>query len=152
MLIYDDEFNWQGFGGKLGLAAGKCRLRLYDLRTGPKTKTAHLRPIIVIASDLPESRISVRSVSGHVATLVARKFSIDPHRMLFIEYYPEVVYGKNNEHCIAEHYDAVEYVWREGKAMQPRWRTLKPPVLDQIRNLVKGDVSGSGKHLDRSGR
>ena len=141
MLIYDDEFTWQGFGGKLSLAAGKCRLRIYDLSKGSKTKAAHLRPIIVIANDIPESRISVRSMSGHVATLVTRKFSIDPHRMLFIEYYPEVIYGKNNEHTIPEHYDAVEYEWHAGKAMQPRWRTLKPPLLGEIHKMVEEGIS-----------
>lgn len=140
MLIFDDEFAWEGFGGRFNLAAGKCRLRIYDLSKGPKTKTAHLRPIIVIATDIPENRISVRSVASHIATVVTQKFSIDPQRMLFIEYYPEVVYGKNNENRIPEHYDAVEFTWHGDKAMHSKWRTLKPPMLDVIKEL--GELQG----------
>lgn len=137
MLIFDDEYEWKGFGGRFNLAAGKCRLRIFDLSKGPKTGMAHLRPIIVIATDIPESRISVRSVVSHIATVVTNQFSIDPQRMLFIEYYPEVVYGKNDEHRISEHYDAVDFVWHGDKAMHSRWRTLKPPMLDVIVELAE---------------
>jgi hypothetical protein len=136
MLIYDDVFVWEGFGGRFNLAAGTCALRIYDLSKGPRTGAAYLRPIIVIASDIPESRISVRSVVGHIATKVIEQFSIDPQRMLFIEYYPEVVYGKHNELRIPEHYDAVEFVWKEKKALHPKWRTLQPPLLDVVLKLV----------------
>lgn len=135
MLIYDDEFEWEGFGGRFKLAAGKCMLKIYDLSKGPKTGTAHLRPIIVIATDIPNSRISVRSVTSHIATVVTQKFSIDPQRMLFIEYYSEVVYGKDNENRIPEHYDAVDFEWHGDKAMHPKWRTLKSPMLDIVRDL-----------------
>jgi len=136
MLIYDDEYEWKGFGGLLKLAAGKCRLKIFDLRKGPKNGTAHLRPIIVIATDIPDSRISVRSVVSHIATVVTNQFSIDPQRMLFIEYYPEVIYGKNNENRIPEHYDAVEFTWHGDKAMHPKWRRLQAPMLGIVRELV----------------
>ena len=32
MLIVDDVFAWEGWGGRLRLEAGKCRLKIFDLR------------------------------------------------------------------------------------------------------------------------
>ena len=72
MLIYDDIYSWEGWGGKLRLASGKCRLRIFDLKKGNKKGLAHLRPIIVIAADVPESRMSVRSCCGHIATCITK--------------------------------------------------------------------------------
>jgi hypothetical protein len=40
-------------------------------------------------------------------------------------------------YVIPEKFDAVEFIWHEGKAIQPKWRTLKPPLLDEIRNLTR---------------
>ena len=57
--------------------------------------------------------------------------------MMFIEYYPETVYGQHREHVIAEKYDIVEFTWYEGKAIEPKWRTLKPPLLDAIKKVVE---------------
>ena len=34
MLIYDDIFAWEGWGGELRLASGECRLRIIDLKKG----------------------------------------------------------------------------------------------------------------------
>ena len=34
MLIYDDIYSWEGWGGMLRLASGKCRLRIFDLKKG----------------------------------------------------------------------------------------------------------------------
>ena len=31
MIVYDDIFEWEGWGGRLKLANGRCRLRIYDL-------------------------------------------------------------------------------------------------------------------------
>jgi hypothetical protein len=136
MLIHDGTYAWEGFGGKLKLASGRCRLRLYDLSREPSVGMAHLRPFIAIVSDLPESRMSVRSCAGHVATSVARDFQIDPLRMLYIEYYPESVYGEHGERAIPEKYEAVDFNWTKGGAIQPRWRTLQPPLLDAIRRMI----------------
>ena len=108
-------------------ASGQCRLRIYDLTRDVSRGLAHLRPVVVIVSDVPGRRISVRSCAGHVATSVARDFKIDPLRMLFIEYYPESVYGEHQDHVIPERYEAVDFNWTEGGAIQPRWRALQPP-------------------------
>ena len=136
MLIYDDIYSWEGFGGKLRLASGKCRLRIFDLKKGDQKGLAHLRPIIIIASDVADSQMSVRSCCGHIATGVARDFNFKPDRMLFVEYYPRTVYGEQQNHVIAEKYDAVDFSWHEGKAIEPKWRALKPPLLDVVRELV----------------
>jgi hypothetical protein len=138
MLVHDDIYEWEGWGGRLRLASGKCRLRIFDLTRGPQAGLSHLRPIIVIVSDVEGSRMSVRSCTGHIATQVSRDFHIDPHRMVYIEYYPRTVYGDQGQHLIAEKYEVVDFTWTEGGAIQPRWRSLKSPLLDTIRNMVAG--------------
>jgi hypothetical protein len=140
MLIHDDIFSWEGFGGKLRLGNGKCRLRIFDLTKREKKDLAYLRPIIVVVSDIQESRISVKSCAGHIATSVTQAFNIDPHRMLFVEYYPSVTYGQKNDHQIPERYDALEFVWHGDKAMHPKWRTLKPPMLDMVKEQMKSSL------------
>ena len=137
MLIYDDIYSWEGWGGTLRLASGKCRLRIFDLKERNQKRLAHLRPVIVIATDVPDSRMSVRSCCGHIATSIVREFDIKPHRMLFIEYYPKTVYGEHKEHIISEKYDAVDFNWHDGKAIEPSWRALKPPLLEVIKELIE---------------
>jgi hypothetical protein len=137
MLIYDDIYSWEGWGGTLRLASGQCRLRIFDLTDKGRAGLAHLRPIIVIASDVSDSRMSVRSCCGHIATCITAEFNIKPHRMMFIEYYPQTVYGEKREHTIEEKYDAVEFNWLQEKAIEPKWRTLKSPLLDVIKALVE---------------
>ena len=137
MLIYDDIYSWEGWGGALRLASGKCRLRIFDLKDKDTSGLAHLRSMIVIASDVPDSRMSVRSCCGHIATSVTKEFNIKPHRMMFIEYYPQSEYGENREHIIEEKYDLVEFTWLTEGAIEPKWRTLKPPMLDTITALVE---------------
>jgi hypothetical protein len=141
MMIYDDIFSWEGWGGQLRLASGECRLRIFDLQKKKAGGPAYLRPIIVLVSDVPESRMSVRSCTGHIATNVTRLFEIEPDRMLYIEYYPETAYGENNEHIIAEKYDVVDFTWHEGRAIEPKWRTLKPPLLNVIKEIVEAHTS-----------
>ena len=136
MLVFDDIYAWEGWGGKLRLGSGKCRLRIYDLKKGNTKDLAYLRPIIVVVADVPESNMSIRSCAGHIATTVTKKFNIDPHRMLFVEYYPETTYGGKNEYIIAEKCDVVEFTWHEEKAIQPRWRTIAPPIKDIIMKLI----------------
>jgi hypothetical protein len=137
MLIYDDIYAWSGWGGKLKLGSGKCRLRIYDLKKGNHRGLMHLRPIIVVVSDVEDSKISVRSCSSHIATLVTKTFNIDPLRMLWVEYYPEHKYGAGNTHFIPEKLDAVEFSWHGDKAIQPKYRPLMPPLLDEIKKLIQ---------------
>jgi len=137
MLIHDDIYHWEGWGGALRLASGKCRLRIFDLKEKHTKALAHLRPIIVIVSDVPDSPMSVRSCTGHIATSVVRDFSIRPHRMLFIEYYPQTLYGEKRQHVISEKYDVVDFNWQDDRAISPRWRTLTSPLLDVIKELAE---------------
>lgn len=138
MLIHDDTYTWHGWGGKLRLANGRCRLRIYDLKKSDSLPTAHLRPMIVLVSDVSDSPMSVRSCAGHVATSVSRDFGIESSRMMYIEYYPESIYGEKGEHVIAEKYEAVDFDWTEGGAIHPRWRMLQGPLLDSIKKIVSG--------------
>jgi len=137
MLIHDGIYDWPGFGGRLKLASGRCRLRIYDLSTeSPGAKAAHLRPTIVLVSDVPGSRMSVRSCAGHVATCVSREFAIPPGRMMVVEHYPQSIYGQQGERVIPEKYEAVEFKWTEGGAIRPKWRTLQGPILEAIKAAV----------------
>ncbi len=134
MLIHDGIFEWPGFGGKLRLSSGRCRLRIYDLSTGGAT--AYLRPMVVVVSDVPDSRLSVRSCAGHVATCVSREFRIRPARMLYVEHTPPSVYGPQGERAVAEKFDAVDFEWTEGGAIRPKWRALQGPVLERLQKLI----------------
>jgi hypothetical protein len=140
MLIHDDEYHWEGWGGKLKLASGRCRLRIFDLRQGrAKNAPAPLRPVIVVISELPKEKnfaMSMRSCAGHIATSVARDFGLDSQRMLFVEYYPEVIYGPQNQYRIGEKFEVVDFNWKQGQALEPKWRELKAPLLEVIRKLV----------------
>lgn len=138
MIIYDDMFSWDGWGGKLKLGSGRCRLRIYDLGKNRENNSTLLRPVIAVISDIPGGKMTVRSCSSHIATLVVEKFNIDPHRMFWVEYYPEKKYGIGNEKVIPERHEAVEFSWLNGKAIKPKWRSLKSPVLDEIRKLLDG--------------
>jgi len=137
MLIFSGVYEWEGFGGQFRLAAGKCRLWIFDLRDRQEKATATLRPYVIIATDLADSPMSVRSCSGHIATRLAVQYRLSPQRMLFVEYYPAVSYGENREHLIPERFDAVEFTWRGDKALHPKWRTLQPPLLDQVKGLLE---------------
>jgi len=137
MLIHDSIYSWEGWGGKLRLASGKCRLKIYDRSKGEDKTISFLRPYVVIVSDIPESKMSIRSCAGHIATKVTQEFSIDPDRMLWIEYYPMVIYGVQKDHMIPEQYVAVDFMWYKEKAINPRWRQLKPPILDIIKSLAQ---------------
>jgi hypothetical protein len=141
MLIHDDLFAWEGFGGVYQLAAGRCRLRIFDLSKGEHSKVAHIKPVIVVVTDTPGShsqykQISVRSCASHVATSVAARFKIDPHRMTYVEYYPASTYGDKNQHVIPAKYDVVDFAWFEDKALHPKWRPLAPPLLETVVQLI----------------
>jgi hypothetical protein len=137
LLVYDGIFEWEGWGGQLKLAKGRCRLWIFDLNRSGENEVLHLRPMIVVASDLPregmmKGEVSVRSAAGHIATVVSRKFHIDPPRMQFVEYTPRETYGKNNEYIIEAGYDAVEFTWQEGLALFPRMAPLTGPLKNWL--------------------
>lgn len=141
MLIYNDIYEWEGWGGKLRLASGKCRLWVFDRKkdAGDKTVTI-LRPKVVVVSDVNDSKMSVRSCAGHIATKVTRDFEIDPQRMLYVEYYPAVRYGMRHEYEIPEQYVAVDFAWDQGRAIHPRWRHLQPPLLGVVTDLMETTI------------
>jgi hypothetical protein len=146
MLIHDGVYKWKGFGGLLGLAAGQCRLRIFDLLGDPDSrgdKVMPLKPIVVVVTDLPGhdthmKNVSVRSCTSHIATSVSHDFGINPHRMLYVEYYPASTYGDRNQHHIPAKLDRVDFQWHEHKALHPRWRPLKSPLFDEVMGLIRG--------------
>ena len=98
---------------------------------------AILRPIIVVLTDIAGQKVGIRSCAGHIATKVTGEFDIDPNRMLWIEHYPASKYGVDPVYTIPEKFDLVEFVWNEGRALHPRWREMKPPMVDEIRELIE---------------
>lgn len=136
MLVYEGIYRWEGFGGRLRLPRGCCRLRIYDLGRQAAEAIVPLRPVLVLVADVPESPLSVRSCAGHLATSIARDFAIPPARMLYVEHVPESRYGPGGEHVIPEEFVAVDFTWTEGGAMHPRWRTLPGPLSEAIRRLL----------------
>lgn len=141
MLIYDDIFSWDGFGGKLKLASGKCRLKIVDLSGKQADGLLHLKPIIVIAMDHPGSKMSVRSCSSHIATMVIQTFQMAPSRMQFVEYYPQKTYGKGGKNVIPEIFEAVDFTWKENMAIHPRLRSPSPVLLRCLQALFERAVS-----------
>ena len=85
--------------------------------------------------------MSIKSCASHIATMVTTEFDIKPQRMMWIEYYPEQKYGRKEDRTIPEKYDAVEFLWKGDKAIEPKWRTLKPPLLEQVIELMKGSLN-----------
>jgi hypothetical protein len=137
MLTYDNVYSWAGWGGKLRLGNGKCRLRIFDLRKDETAKgVSFLKPIIVVITDVPDGKMSIRSCTSHIATCVANDFNIDPSRMLWIEYYPQTTYGQEGERVIPERLEAVEFEWRNDKAIRPKWRPLQPQLLEAVKELL----------------
>ena len=117
------------------LGSGSCRLKIFNLADKRASGLSHLKPFILVLSDLAESSISIRSCPGHIATGIFDKYDIDPQRTIYVEYYPPTTYGENKDRLIAERYDVVEFTWREGKAVESKWRPLAPPLLDMIKKL-----------------
>jgi hypothetical protein len=102
----------------------------------------------VVVSDLPKRSIndmSVRSCAGHIATGVSDRFSIDPQRMLWVEYYPAREYGVKEKRVIPESFVAVDFKWQKGRALEPKWRPLGPAIDDAVRRLLlDGDEKSDG--------
>ena len=143
MLLYNGLYHWKGWGGKLQLASGKCKMRIYDLTKGKQDGVVLLKPIVVVLKDEPREKITdmtVKSCASHIATLVTKQFSIDHERMLWVEYYPQVTYGKDNTNVICEKYEVVEFTWHENKAVNPKWRLLEPSLADMVKDLEKQSI------------
>ncbi len=141
MVVFDDIFTWQGWGGKFNLASGRCRLRIFDLSDHGQEKLALLKPTVVVVSDLPYDgpslkRVTVKSCISHIATLVVERFKLDPQRILFVEYYPQTRYGTDKEHVIAERYELVDFVWHGAKALHPGWKQPSPQLLKTLKDLM----------------
>jgi hypothetical protein len=142
LKIFDDILHWDGYGGKFNLAAGRCRLRLFDLSKDQTGTVPQLKPIIAVVSDLPgdkkpvPKKVSVRSCISHVATTIVHRFDIDPGRMVLVEHYPRETYGIHSEKVIPEKYDRVILKWHDKKALFPDWRPLEPPLLETVKNLI----------------
>lgn len=119
------------------LASGKCRMRIFNLKKSNEKGLDYIRPIIVVVSDTAGSKMSIKTCSGHIATKITGEFEIDPSRMLYVEYYPAIIYGEKDEKLIPERYDAIEFTWHEDKAIKPKWRTLKSPLVDLIKRLME---------------
>ena len=142
MKIFDDVLHWDGYGGKFNLAAGRCRLRLFDLSKESTGAVFQLKPVIAVVSDLPGDRlptmkkVSVRACISHVATTIVHRFNLDPDRMVLVEYYPRETYGQQAEKIIPEKFDVVDLQWHGDKALFPSWRPLKAPLLGTVRGLV----------------
>jgi hypothetical protein len=136
MIIYNDIYSWEGLGRRFGLAVGKIRLRIFNLDEGDNADILHLRPIIVVVSDVPGEKISVKGWAGPLASYIVNTFDINHHRMLWVEYYPAVEYGKRKIKHIQEKFEAVDFDWEAGRAVRPRWRDLTAPLLDTVRELV----------------
>ena len=134
MIIYDGEYHWEGWGGKLRLGHGKCRLVIVDL---PRSDgTVRLKSHVVVTVDLSDSPTRIRNYGGHIATGVVAKFNIHPRRMIWVEYYPEERFGIANEKIIPERFDETEFEWVGAKALQPRWKPLAEPLLGQLKQLL----------------
>lgn len=142
MKLFDDVLNWEGYGGKFNLAAGRCRLRLFDLSKEENRGVSHFKPIIAVVSDLPGDsptalkKVSVRACISHVATTIVHRFKLDQNRMVLIEYYPKETYGQRSEKVIPEKFDLVDLKWHGDKALFPSWRSLPSPLLETVRELI----------------
>ena len=142
MLIYDDIYSWEGWGGKLKLGSGECRLRIFDLDKGKRRSVAHMKPIIVVVSDLPRepswtpNQMTVKSCASHIATQVVRKFNIDPDRMIWVEYYEATPEGDTVLYPSEERFDEAVFIWREEGALQGGWKPLSPPLTTLVRKLL----------------
>ena len=138
MILFKGIYKWDGWGGRLKLASGQCVLRLYDMTREENESLAFLKPFIALVTDHPDSAMSIKSCAGHIATCIIKDFSIDPARMTYIEYYPAVTYGDKKQYEIREHFETLEFVWCDGKALHPKWRELSEAMLKQIKPLAEG--------------
>ena len=142
MRIYDSLYTWDGWGGKMKLASGRCRLRLFDLKKGSEGGVTHLKRFVAVVSDIPfekqgPNQLTVKSCAGHIATNVVRNFSIDPGRMLWIEYYPGDPENEKFRYPVQEHFEETEFTWTENGAEKARWKTPGPATVELVKRLLE---------------
>jgi len=77
--------------------------------------------------------------------MVTKEFGIHPQRMLWIEHYPASEYGTEVIHRMPEKYDSVEFEWKGDRAIYPKWRPLKPPILDEVKKLLDNINQGKDR-------
>jgi hypothetical protein len=138
MIVFNDYYTWEGLSKKFGLAVGKIRLRIFDLSADGESGVLYMRPVIVVVSDVPGEKISVKGWAGPLASHITREFDINCRRMMWVEYYPPVAYGQREIRHIQERFETVDFTWEAGHAVRPRWRDLNPPLIDRLRELVHG--------------
>ena len=136
-IIYDGIHEWEGWGGAFRLGSGKCRLRLLKLKSDAAKGLIFLKSAVAVVSDLPESRLSVRSCAAHIAASIAEKFDIDIRRIMYVEDYPESCYGLHNERRLPALYDVAEFTWGASNAPRVKWHSLKADVLEVIEKYIK---------------
>ncbi len=142
MKLYQGIFQWEGWGGVLKLASGKCQLTLYDLSSSEPRHIIPMETAIAVVSDIDEPRrqgqwVSIRSCAAHIATQVVEKFDLKPQRLLWIEYTPEKAYGPCKEKVIPESYSAVKFEWRQKAAFNPVRKPLDGDRIRLIESLQK---------------
>ena len=121
--------------GPFGLEQVQAARVVARLHAEPKD-VALREKFLVVAADVSGSKMSIRSCASHIATKAVEDFDIDPTRMLWIEYYPGTTYGMKNENRMPETYELVEFTWVENKAIKPKWRPVKPPLLDSVKASI----------------
>ncbi len=145
MKIYDDIYTWEGWGGKLKLGSGRCRMRIFDVSRRRKDDgVAHLKPVFIVVSDIPfdtvaPNQMTVKGVAGHIASQAVKDFGIDPHRMRWIEYYPAAE-DENLRYSSGERFDEVVFTWRDEDALYPGWKPVSPAMHDLIKELLEEET------------
>ena len=145
MFIYNGTFSWDGWGGAIRLAAGKCHLWLFDLRHLPRRPKGmiFMQPLVGVVKEIdPDNPVSLRSVTSHIATQVTRRFNIEPRRLLWLEYLPPRSYRGPNPRTVPARLDLVELKWVGDKAMHPSWRPLEEPLQSLIQDHLESNASG----------
>lgn len=142
MILFNGTYRWPGWGGLLELAKGKCRMWIFDLNRLPAGGVIHMKPFLVVVSDLPKEgmtkgEVTVRSAASHIATRIVDRYGVEPSRLLFVEYFPEAEYGRDPPKRIPAVLDLVEFEWRERLALAPRRRPLEHPLRGLVRELVE---------------
>lgn len=154
MLIYDDIYSWDGWGGKLKLASGRCHMKIYDLRQREQTGVALLKPFVVVVSDLPfekqgPNQMTVKSCAGHIATRVVREFKIDPHRMVWVEHYRLTPEDKGVAYA-RERFEEAEFTWTDSGAISPRWKPLNPALEKQLRRWLDDSAENPEHNIEKA--
>ncbi len=57
--------------------------------------------------------------------------------MPWVESYPEKRYGVGGTHVISERFESVDFTWRDGCAIQPKWRQLNATMLEVVIELME---------------